>query len=57
MVSSHTGDHRVQVSFQALGAVHVGQPVGQPEKEPAEKGDHGERLLLDQFRVGRLRTG
>jgi cytochrome P450 len=54
VIGGHPGDHGMQISFQALGAVHVGQSVCQPEEETTEKGDHGECLLLDQFPVGRL---
>ena len=47
----------MQILFQALGAVHVGQAVGQPEEESSEKSDHGKRLLLDQFLIGGAPTG
>ena len=57
VVGGHTGDHRMQILFQAFGAVQVGQPVGQPEQESTQKGDHGECLLLDQFPVGWCANG
>jgi hypothetical protein len=47
-----TGDPGMQVAFQALGAIEMGQPVSEPEQEATKKRHNGERLLFDELSVG-----
>ena len=51
--SCDAGDYGSQIAFEMFGAVHLGQAVREPEEEPAEEGNNGEGLCLDELLINR----